>query len=64
MNEVYRIKTSGKFHTFEPLYKRGEGERYSFLARHQRPTSMRFLPRVRFRFAVIIGSEVQIRFRS
>ena len=30
MNEVYRIKTSGKFHTFEPLYKRGEGERYSF----------------------------------
>ena len=30
MNEVYRIKTGGKFHTFEPLYKRGEGERYSF----------------------------------
>lgn len=29
VNEVYRIKTSGKFHTFEPLYKRREGERYS-----------------------------------
>lgn len=29
VNEVYRIKTSGKFHTFEPLYKRKEGERYS-----------------------------------
>ena len=29
MNEAYRIKTSGKFHTFEPLYKRKEGERYS-----------------------------------
>lgn len=29
VNEAYRIKTSGKFHTFEPLYKRKEGERYS-----------------------------------
>lgn len=28
VNEAYRIKTSGKFHTFEPLYKRKEGERY------------------------------------
>lgn len=25
VNEAYRIKTSGKFHTFEPLYKRKEG---------------------------------------
>ena len=29
VNEAYRIKTSGKFHTFEPLYKCKEGERYS-----------------------------------
>ena len=29
VNEVYRIKTSGKYHSFEPMSKRGEGERYS-----------------------------------
>ena len=29
VNEVYRIATSGKFHSFEPLYKEGEHHRYS-----------------------------------
>ena len=29
VNEVYRIKTSGKYHTFEPMYKPREGFRYS-----------------------------------
>lgn len=29
VNEVYRIKTSGKYHSFVPLYKEGEGCRYS-----------------------------------
>lgn len=33
VNEIYRIKTSGKYHTFEPLYKQGEGHRYSLSRR-------------------------------
>lgn len=37
VNEIYRIKTSGKYHSFVPLYKEGEGHRYSLsraLPRH------------------------------
>lgn len=29
VNEVYRIKTSGKYHTFEAMYKTREGFRYT-----------------------------------
>lgn len=29
VNEVYRIKTSGKYHSLVPMYKEGEGHRYS-----------------------------------
>ena len=29
VNEIYRIKTSGKFHSLVPMYKEGEGHRYS-----------------------------------
>lgn len=29
VNEIYRVKTSGKFHSLEPLYQEREGYRYS-----------------------------------
>ena len=29
INEVYKIKTSGKYHSLVPMYKEGEGHRYS-----------------------------------
>ena len=33
VDEIYRIKTSGKYHTFEPLYKQIDGFRYTLSRR-------------------------------
>lgn len=36
VNEIYRIKTSGKYHSFEPLYKQKDGFRYSLSRANQK----------------------------
>lgn len=55
VNEIYRIKTSGKYHSFVPLYKEGEGHRYSL---------SRALPRHDFDVLVTENSRSGLRFYS